>query len=217
MTAFYMFRLVYLTFHGHPRMGHDVEHHIHESPKSMTVPLMILAFFALFAGFLGWPHSLGGRDRFEAFLHPVFARDARVFRTEGEAGQLAAGKKEEHTDPMEYGLMFLSVGAALAGWGMARRSYSDADKGLREPLAAKVPPLYTVLLNKYYVDEGYDYVFTGRRKIGNVRLGVMGLGEGVLMGRFARDRCGGERAGWMTRVLWKFRVGGTNGLLMALA
>ncbi len=204
MTAFYMFRLVYLTFHGRARMGHDVEHHIHESPKSMTVPLMILAFFALFAGFLGWPHSLGGRDRFEAFLRPVFARDARVFRTEGEAGQLAAGKKEEHTDPMEYGLMILSIGAALAGWGMARRSYGDADKNYVEPLAAKVPAAYTLLLNKYYVDEGYDYAFTGRRKIGNVRLGVMGLGEASSWVDSHVIDAAVNDVGWLTRAIGRF-------------
>ncbi|OLB23588.1 MAG: NADH-quinone oxidoreductase subunit L [Acidobacteriales bacterium 13_2_20CM_55_8] len=63
MTAFYMFRLMYLTFHGRPRMSHEVEHHIHESPKSMTVPLVILAFFSLFAGFLGWPQSQKARQR----------------------------------------------------------------------------------------------------------------------------------------------------------
>jgi len=199
MTAFYMFRLMYLTFNGHPRMSHEVEHHIHESPKSMTVPLVILAFFALFAGYLGWPHSLGGRDRFEAFLHPVFARDARVFLMEGEAGQLAAGKKEEHTDRMEYVLMALSIGAAFAGLGMAGRAYKNAQKGYPEPIAAALPPVYTTLLNKYYVDEGYDYAFTGRRKIGNVRLGVMGLGEGSSW--FDSHVVDGtvNAAGWTTR------------------
>src|SRR5215472_8359886 len=60
MTAFYMFRLMYLTFHGKPRMSHEVEHHIHESPASMTGPLVILALCSVFAGFLGFPHSLGG-------------------------------------------------------------------------------------------------------------------------------------------------------------
>src|SRR5438552_2251648 len=94
MTAFYMFRLMYLTFHGRPRMSHEVEHHIHESPKSMTVPLVILAFFSLFAGFLGLPHSLGGSNRFEKFLEPVFAKEARVLQTEDESAQLAAGVKE---------------------------------------------------------------------------------------------------------------------------
>ena len=76
MTAFYMFRLMFLTFHGQPRMSHEVEHHIHESPKSMTVPLIILAICAVSAGWLGWPHSLGGSNRFEKFLEPVFAREA---------------------------------------------------------------------------------------------------------------------------------------------
>src|SRR6202035_663524 len=110
MTAFYMFRLIYLTFSGHPRMSHDVEHHIHESPASMTMPLIILAVCSLFAGFLGWPRSLGGSDRFASFLDPVFSRgEAQVLSEEGKAGQLAAGEKEEeHTSFTEYLLMFLS-------------------------------------------------------------------------------------------------------------
>ena len=95
--------------------------------------------------------------------------------------------------------MVLSVGAALAGWGMARRAYNNADKGYTEALSVKVPPVYTVLLNKYYVDEGYDYVFTGRRKIGDVRLGVMGLGEDCSW--FDSHVIDGtvNGAGWMTR------------------
>jgi NADH-quinone oxidoreductase subunit L len=178
MTAFYMFRLMYLTFHGRPRMSHEVEHHIHESPKSMTVPLVILAFFSLFAGFLGWPQSLGGSNRFEKFLEPVFAKEARVLQTEGESGQLAAGVKEkEHSSGAEYLLMFFSLAAAAAGWGMAWRAYRNADKGYTEPIAAAAPPVYSILLNKYYVDEAYDYAFTGRRKVGDMRLGVMGAGE----------------------------------------
>ena len=60
MTAFYMFRLIFLTFLGRPRMSHEAEHHIHESPISMTGPLVVLAIFSIFAGWLGWPHSLGG-------------------------------------------------------------------------------------------------------------------------------------------------------------
>jgi NADH-quinone oxidoreductase subunit L len=178
MTAFYMFRLMYLTFHGRPRMSHEVEHHIHESPKSMTVPLVILAFFSLFAGFLGWPHSLGGSNRFEKFLEPVFAKEARVLQTEGESAQLAAGaKEEEHTSGAEHFLMLFSLAAAVAGWGMAWRAYRHADKGYTEPIAAAAPPVYSTLLNKYYVDEAYDYAFTGRRKVGDMRLGVMGAGE----------------------------------------
>ena len=84
MTSFYMFRLIYLTFFGKPRMSHEVEHHIHESPKSMTIPLVILAFCAVGAGYLGMPHSLGGSNRFEKFLEPVFAKEAVVLEEEGQ-------------------------------------------------------------------------------------------------------------------------------------
>jgi NADH-quinone oxidoreductase subunit L len=201
MTAFYMFRLIYLTFYSKPRMSHEVEHHIHESPASMTVPLVILAVMSLFAGFLGWPHSLGGSDRFANFLAPVFAREGHVLAEEGEAGQLAAGEKEEeHTSPAEYLLMFLSVAAAGAGWWMADRSYAKADRGFAEPIAAAAPPVYDTLMNKYYVDEGYDDLFTGRRKVGNVRLGVMGLGEASSW--FDSHIVDGlvNAAGWITRL-----------------
>jgi NADH-quinone oxidoreductase subunit L len=202
MTAFYMFRLIYLTFFGHPRMSHEAEHHIHESPKSMTGPLVILAAFAIFAGFLGWPHSLGGSDRFARFLDPVFSREAQVLVEEGKAGQLAAGEKEEeHTSGAEYLLMLLSVAAAFAGGAMAYRAYFNADKNYPEPIAQAAPPVYNTLMNKYYVDEGYDYLFTGRRKIGNLRLGVLGLGEASSW--FDTHVIDGlvNFAGWVTRTV----------------
>jgi NADH-quinone oxidoreductase subunit L len=177
MTAFYMGRLIFLTFYGQPRMSHEVEHHVHESPKSMTVPLVVLAICSIFAGWLGLPHSLGGSNRFEKFLEPVFAREAPVMRAE-EPAQLAAGQKEEErTDPMEYALMALSIGVAVAGLMWARHIYGRAGKDYTEPIAAKAPPLYTVLFNKWFVDEAYDYAFTGRRTVGDVRLGAMGAGE----------------------------------------
>jgi NADH-quinone oxidoreductase subunit L len=178
MTAFYMFRLMYLTFHGRPRMSHEVEHHIHESPASMTLPLVVLAVCAFGAGLLGWPHSLGGSDHFAKFLEPVFAGEAQTLSAEGKAAQLAAAEKEEqHNTGTEWLLMALSLAAAGVGWTMAWRSYRHADKGYTEPIAVASAPVYNTLLNKYYVDEGYDYVFTGRRKVGDVRLGVMGAGE----------------------------------------
>ncbi|HZR32197.1 MAG TPA: NADH-quinone oxidoreductase subunit L [Terriglobales bacterium] len=200
MTAFYMFRLMFLTFHGRPRMEHEVEHHIHESPRSMTVPLMILAFFSLFAGFLGWPHSLGGSDRFAEFLKPVFSPTARVMTAEGESAQVTAGlKEEEHTSGAEYLLMFLSLGVAAGGWALAWKAYRQADRGYGEPIANAAPPIYQVLYNKYFVDEGYDYLFTGRRKLGGVRLGVMGLGEAS--SEFDKYVIDGtvNGAGWTTR------------------
>jgi NADH-quinone oxidoreductase subunit L len=194
MTAFYMFRLVYLTFWSPSRVDHEVEHHIHESPKSMTVPLIVLAFFSVTAGWLGWPSSLGGSNHFEKFLEPVFARGG-----EAVAEAAAPPAREEHRG-VELGLMLLSVAAAGVGWGMAGRSYRQAEKGYTEPIAAAAPPVYDVLYNKYYVDEAYDYVFTGRRKVGNVRFGTMGLGEAsswfdsrVIDGTV-------NAAGWITRL-----------------
>jgi NADH-quinone oxidoreductase subunit L len=87
----------------------------------------------------------------------------------------------------------------VAGWGLAWKVYRRADRGYIEPLAAKVPPVYTAMLNKYYVDEGYDYLVTGRRKLGPVRLGAMGLGEGSWWfdSRVIDGTVNG--AGWMTR------------------
>jgi NADH-quinone oxidoreductase subunit L len=197
MTAFYMFRLVYLTFWSPSRVDHEVEHHIHESPTSMTGPLVVLAFFSITAGFLGIPHSLGGSNRFERFLEPVFAREATVV---GAERGVPAPAKEEKTEPTEYVLMLLSVGAAVAGWGMAGRAYRQAGKGYTEPIAAAAPPIYDVLLNKYYVDEAYDYAFTGRRKLGGVRLGTMGLGEASTW--FDVNIIDGtvNGAGWITRL-----------------
>jgi NADH-quinone oxidoreductase subunit L len=201
MTAFYMGRLIFLTFFGEPRMSHEAEHHVHESPKSMTMPLVALAICSVLAGWLGLPHSLGGSNRFGKFLEPVFAKEAPVMRAE-ESAQLAAGEKEEErTDPMEYGLMGLSVLAAVVGLGLAYRSYARAGKDYIEPIAAAAPPLYKVLFNKWFVDEGYDYVFTGRRKLGDVRLGVMGAGEASSW--FDANVIDGtvNGAGWSTRAV----------------
>src|SRR2546427_7586031 len=73
MTACYMFRQVFMTFFGETRADHEVAHHIHESPRSMTVPLIILAAGSILVGFLGVPEFLGGSNRFEQWLEPVFA------------------------------------------------------------------------------------------------------------------------------------------------
>ena len=199
MTAFYMFRLIYLTFWSPSRVtSHEVEHHIHESPKSMTVPLVILAFFSLTVGYLGVPPSLGGSNHFEKFLEPVFANaQEKEAPPTGESGPGFT----------EYLLMGLSVAAAGAGWLMASRAYGNAGKGYTEPIAAAAPPVYRTLLNKYYVDEGYDYVFTGRRKVGNVRLGVMGAGEASSW--FDSHVIDGavNAAGWITRFTATFSSG----------
>ncbi|MFZ0913483.1 MAG: NADH-quinone oxidoreductase subunit L [Candidatus Korobacteraceae bacterium] len=230
MTSFYMFRLIYLTFFGKPRMNHEVEHHIHESPKTVTVPLVILAICSIGAGFLGLPQSLGrlvhirDSNRFEKFLEPVFANEATVLEEGGKAAQVTAGEQQvEHTDPMEYTLMFASVGAAVVGWFLAQRAYKKADKGYKEPINEISPRFYKTLFRKWYVDEIYDWVFTGRKKVGPVRLGAMGLGDA--MWKFDAEVIDGavNGAGWSTRmsgtlsVLWdKWIIDGllVNGVAM---
>jgi NADH-quinone oxidoreductase subunit L len=195
MTSFYMFRLIYLTFWSPSRVvSHEVEHHIHESPKSMTWPLVILAFFSIFAGYLNVSESMGGAKRIDKFLEPVFTHQAEK---EGAAGESGPGLTE-------YLLMGLSIAAAGAGWLMARSAYGNAGRGYREPIEAAAPPVYDTLLNKYYVDEGYDYLVTGRRKVGDVRLGVMGLGEASSW--FDSHVIDGavNGAGWITRVAATF-------------
>jgi len=190
-----------VTFFGKPRMSHEVEHHIHESPKSMTVPLVILAICSLGAGWLGLPHSLGGENRFEKFLEPVFAKEAVVLENEGAGAQVAAGEKQvEHTDPLEYVLMFASVGAAIVGWWLAQRAYKNADKGYKEPINEIAPRVYKTLFRKYYVDEIYDWLFTGRAKLGDMRLGTLGLGEAS--SKFDAVVIDGtvNGAGWITRL-----------------
>jgi NADH-quinone oxidoreductase subunit L len=175
----------------------------------MTVPLIILAFFSLFAGFLGFPESLarvvgyhGQTNRFEAFLNPVFAKEAQQFERTGEARQLAAGEREEEkSSPVEYVLMFASIGIALVGWGLAHKAYSTASGEYKEPIRDYARPIYTALWNKYYVDEAYDTVFTGRRKLGNTRLGAMGLGTALW--KFDANVIDGgvNGAGWMTKLI----------------
>jgi NADH-quinone oxidoreductase subunit L len=97
--------------------------------------------------------------------------------------------------------MGLSVAAAFAGWFLAKRAYTNAEKNYTEPINAAAPPVYNTLLNKYYVDEGYDYLFTGRRKLGDVRLGVMGLGAASSW--FDSHIIDGavNAAGWITRMI----------------
>jgi len=155
---------------------------------------------SLGAGYLGMPHSLGGENRFEKFLDPVFAKETVVMEQEGAAQQVAKGEAEvEHTSPLEYVLMFASVGAAIAGWFLAQRAYKNADKGYKEPIQEISPRVYKTLFRKYYVDEFYDWFVTGRAKLGGVRLGMLGLGEGLW--KFDANVIDGtvNGAGWITK------------------
>ena len=140
MTAFYMFRLMFLTFHGQPRMSHEVEHHIHESPKSMTVPLIVLAICAISAGWLGWPHSLGGSNRFEKFLEPVFAREAPVLQAEGEAAPTGC-RSERRRAHQPGGILPDGLLGRARPWpdsAWRGRPIAMPDKGYAEPIAEAV-------------------------------------------------------------------------------
>src|SRR5690349_1910908 len=104
MTAFYMFRLVFLTFAGYSRADDHAQHHIHESPQTMTIPLMILAVLSVIGGWIGLPAFLGG-SLFEKFLEPVMPRVGPVAE---------AAATVQQTSPTEYFLMFASIAVAVA-------------------------------------------------------------------------------------------------------
>lgn len=179
MTAFYMFRLVFLTFFGESRVPHDAEHHIHESPGSMTWPLIILALLSVIGGWIGWPESLGGSDHFAKFLDPVIARHAEV---------IAAVPATQRAT--ELGLMVVSVAVALAGILLAWFFY------LRKPaipgaLAKKSGGLYELVYNKYYIDQLYDTMFVNRTKDLGTTLGAFDVG--------VIDGLGVNGAGWAAR------------------
>ncbi len=146
LTAFYMFRLLFLTFYGKSRMNPDVERHVHESPKVMTVPLMILAVLALIGGYIGLPHALGGGAWFEKFLSPVFTFSHETAEAAGHQSY-----------SIEYLLMIASIVAAGIGILAAYRFYiSDPERP--KSLAERFDGLYNAVLNKYYVDEFYNAV-----------------------------------------------------------
>jgi NADH-quinone oxidoreductase subunit L len=151
LTACYMFRAVFLTFHGRFRGTEEQHHHLHESPPVMTVPLVILAVGSAVVGFLGIPAvfpELFGVHRswnwIDRFLEPSYWEV-----TTAEAHHLGVGA--------ELGFMALSVLIAATGIGLAWRFYGG-DKGLEEGrrMAGRFPGLHRLLVNKYYVDEIYD-------------------------------------------------------------
>lgn len=146
MTAFYMFRLLFLTFYGKSRMDPEVEKHVHESPNVVTIPLMILAVLALIGGYVGLPHALGGGAWFEKFLEPVFA-----------GAHAGAAETAHQSYLVEYLLMFASIIAAGMGIIIAYMSYIGNPQRPKA-LAEKFNGIYKVLLNKYYVDELYNHI-----------------------------------------------------------
>ena len=177
LTAFYMFRLFFLTFAGKSRVPHEVEHHIHESPKVMTVPLICLAVGALAGGYVGWPKMLGGSNHFEHFLAPVFENPRTM-------------PGFEYAWSIEFGLMLLSVAVAVVGFSLAYFWYVKHPQA-PERAAAKAGPIYQVVLHKYYIDELYDALFVNRTKdLGNALAAFdLGVVDGAV-----------NDVGWFTRM-----------------
>ena len=176
LTAFYMFRLLFMTFWGERRYSDEVEQHMHESPESMLIPLRVLAVLSIFGGFMGWPAVLGGANRFEHFLAPVFENPV-------------VPEPQHYAHSVEWGLMAISVGVAALGIFFAHRFYVKNPQ-LPQRLADSLRTLHIVLLNKYYVDELYDALFVNRAK--NLGNGYSAFDTSVVDG-------GVNGSAWLTR------------------
>jgi len=144
MTAFYMFRLIFLTFHGEERLTPKAGHHLHESPPVMLVPLQVLAGLAIVGGYVGLPHVLGGGAWFARFLETS---------TGVHEAHLAAGT--------EILLMLVSVGAAVAAIAAAHVIYVKRRGEPARRLVGRFPTIYRIVSRKYYVDEAYNKIIVG--------------------------------------------------------
>jgi NADH-quinone oxidoreductase subunit L len=146
ITATYMFRVVFMTFHGSSRVDSHVAHHLHESPGMMTVPLMILAVLSVVGGFIGFPIVEGG-NKFNEFLAPVFVKGA-------------AAEAAHHAVSFEVAMMLVSMAIAGLGILLAYKMYIQNPR-LPDQLVERYPAPYSLVANKYWVDEIYNWVFVG--------------------------------------------------------
>ncbi len=152
VTAFYMFRLIFMTFHGKFRGTEEQAHHLHESPPVMTVPLIILSILAIVGGWLGISpligHMLGGVPNvLEHFLEPVFEHSQEIIA--------ARSVIPEYSHTVEWGLMTLSVLVAVIGISLAYVVYMKKFPELPAKLAQTYALHHKLVYNKYYIDEIY--------------------------------------------------------------
>jgi NADH-quinone oxidoreductase subunit L len=145
-TAYYMFRLFFLTFTGDFRGTHEQEHHIHESPPTMTIPLIVLAGLSIVGGALGIPAAIGEHLHIPhllgAWLAPVYPK----------------GTVFEAAQRVEWILMFASTAVAAFGVWLAYNRFYKTGLTADMALAKEMPRLARTLENKYYVDELYDLI-----------------------------------------------------------
>ena len=166
MTAFYMFRAVFMTFYGESRMEPEVAHHVHESPSVMTTPLIALAILSIVGGLVGIP-IIKGWNRFHDFLAPVLGGHEVHLAEKSMAGvAYAAGIAAHgetvvhHSVGLELFMMAVSVVIGVAGIITAYFFYLKSPE-LPERIAQRFKGCYRLLYNKYFVDEIYfAYVVT---------------------------------------------------------
>ena len=143
MTAFYSWRLLFMTFHGAPRADAQVMSHVHESPKVMTIPLILLAVGAVIAGFVGVD---------------LFVGEGRVEFWRDSVAVLATNDSIEAGHHVPFWVKVLPLAMGVGGIGIAFVMYI-LRPGLPALLAARARPVYLFLLNKWYFDELYDLLF----------------------------------------------------------
>ncbi len=168
MTAFYMFRALFMTFFGQSRVDEHAAHHLHESPKIMTVPLMVLAVLSVIGGYIGVPHVLGGANHIHEFLAPVLGGGAEPAKAHAGISVLSqawasSGEGGGHSATLELIMMVVSVVIALIGIGIAYLFYVK-NPAIPKMLAEKWKGLYQLIFNKYYVDELYEILFINSLK-----------------------------------------------------
>jgi NADH-quinone oxidoreductase subunit L len=168
MTAFYMFRALFMTFFGQSRVDEHVAHHIHESPKIMTVPLMVLAVLSIIGGYIGIPHVLGGAYHIGEFLAPVLGSGPQPTKAHAGISILSqawasSGEAGGHSATLELLMMGVSVVIALIGIGFAYLFYVK-NPAIPKMLAERWKGLYKLVFNKYYVDELYEILFINSLK-----------------------------------------------------
>jgi NADH-quinone oxidoreductase subunit L len=168
LTATYMFRLVFLTFHGERRHdapaahgsghghGHDDHGHLHDAPPAMAIALIVLAIGSVAAGWVGIPHAIGGHNQLEAWLEPAFESHAVAGEAAREgATEVLNSAPPEASEALERALMGVSSVVAILGILFARWVWITRRR-IAENAAREFAPVHRLLLNKYYVDEIYD-------------------------------------------------------------
>jgi NADH-quinone oxidoreductase subunit L len=200
LTSFYMFRLWFLTFfgkyrgaaeevHGHAEhaghgahLGREEHGHggIHESPRIMLVPLVILAVLSVAGGWMGWPRALGGSDYFDKFLEPALHVTAPGATAE-EVFQSAQPQATEHSEQGSKELIFTTISVVAAGFGLmlAWLLYYRRPE-LPRHIANSLGGFYHAVVNKYYIDEFYAAIFVKPLVEGSTRILWHGVDQGVI-------------------------------------